>query len=256
VRPAIIGHRGAAAEAPENSMPSFELAIELGADALELDVRRSADGALVVIHDPTLDRTSDRSGEVARLPLAAIREADLGSARDATIPRWPAPVAVPTLEQVFERFPGLEITVDVKDPAAAEDVVRRIEAFDRAGRTILYVEEGTETPAFSGYGGRRATSVPQVRRLVTDPGWPGRVPVREVPEVVHTPLEDDGLDLVTAATVRRFREAGLAVHVWTVDEPTTLRRLAEYQVDGIITNDVRGAGRVLGPADGRGGPRA
>lgn len=250
----MIAHRGAAAEAPENSMPAFDLAIELGADALELDVRRSADGELVVVHDATLDRTSDGNGEVARLPLSAIREADLGAARDASIPRWPGPVRVPTLDEVLARFPGVEITVDVKDPRAAEHVVGAIEAHGRVARTILYVEEGTDTTAFRGYPGRRATSVPQVRRLVLDPGWLVRAPEREIPEVVHTPLEDGGLPLLTAETVRRFREAGLTVHAWTVDEPAILRRLAEYHVDGIITNDVRGAVRALGPAERGKGP--
>ncbi len=232
-------------------MASFERAIELGADALELDVRRSADGALVVIHDATLDRTSDRTGEVERLTLAAIREADLGAPRDATLPRGAGRLRVPTLEEVFERFPGLEITVDVKDPDAAADVVRCIEAWSRVPDTILYVEEGTATAAFRSYPGRRATSVEQVRRLVREPARLDRAAEREVPEVVHTPLEDGGVPLVTAGTVRRFRASGRSVQVWTVNDPATLRRLAEYEVDGIITDDVRVAARVLSDAGTR-----
>lgn len=255
MRPGIIGHRGAAAELPENTLASFERALELGAEALELDVRRSADGALVVIHDATLARTSNRDGEISRLPLAEIREADLSRPRDAALPRAAGPLRVPTLEEVFERFPGLEITVDVKDPDAAPDVVRCIETFGRVAETILYVEDGTGGDAFRSYAGRRATSVRQVRRLVEEPAWLERAPEREVPEVVHTPLEDGGVALVTAATVERFRGAGLAVQVWTVNEPAILRRLAEVQVDGIITDDVRGAVRILsgsGEPDGRG----
>ena len=234
-------------------MVAFEWAIELGADALELDVRRSADGALVVIHDATLERTSDRTGEVARLALAAIRDADLGEPRDPTSPRLEGPVRIPTLEEVFARFPGLEITVDVKDPEAAADVVGCIEEWRRGPDTILYVEEGTRTDAFRSYEGRRATSVRQARRLVAEPAWLDRAAEREIPEVVHTPLEDGGLVLVTAGTVRRFQDAGRSVQVWTVNEPATLRRLAEYQVDGIITDDVRGAVRALAsrvPAEG------
>lgn len=226
-------------------MASFERAIELGADALEIDVRRSADGALVVIHDATLDRTSDRTGEVGRMTLAEIREADLAEPRDAALPRGAGPLRVPTLEEVFERYPGLEITVDVKDPGAAADVVRCIASWRRVPDTILYIEEGTGTAAFRSYAGRRATSVAQVRRLATEPAWLDRAAEREVPEVVHTPLEDGGVALVTAGTVRRFREAGRSVQVWTVNEPATLRRLAEYQVDGIITDDVRVASRTL-----------
>ena len=75
MNPAVIGHRGAAVEAPENSLASLELALELGAAALELDVRRSRDGVLVLIHDPDLRRTSDRAGEIAALDLGEIRQA-------------------------------------------------------------------------------------------------------------------------------------------------------------------------------------
>ncbi len=246
MKPCVIAHRGASAEAPENSMPAFVLALELGAGALELDVRRSADGALVVIHDPTLDRTSDRGGEVARLTLAGIRQADLGTAGDPAVPRWPSGAAVPTLDEVFERFPGLEITVDVKDASAAPDVVRLIEAFDRVRETILYVEEGTDSEAFRGYAGRRATSVAQALRLATDPGWLSSAPGREIPEVLHTPLRARGIDLVDPDRVRRLRTAGRSVQVWTVDDAATMRRLADCGVDGIITNDVRLAADVLG----------
>ncbi|MCL7956901.1 MAG: glycerophosphodiester phosphodiesterase, partial [marine benthic group bacterium] len=119
----MIGHRGAASEAPENSMAALALALELGADALELDVRRSADGVLVVIHDPDLARTTRSRGRVSELRAAGIARADLADASDPGIPRWHQPVRIPHLEEVFAAFPGVEITVDVKDPSAGQDVV-------------------------------------------------------------------------------------------------------------------------------------
>ena len=239
--PAIIGHRGAATEAPENSLAALRLAVSLGADALELDVRRSADGVLVVIHDPDLRRTSDRQGLIAELSLEQIRRADLSGAADPGIPRWPEPLAVPRLEDVFEEFPGIEITVDVKDPAACEDVSRMVEDFDRVPRTILYVDAGTDMACFREYPGRRATSVAQAARLAADPSWLRRAPERDLPEVVHTPLREAGRRLVSADLVKAIHDSGRKIQVWTIDDLPAMEWLSACGVDGIITNDVRAA---------------
>jgi len=236
----IIAHRGASAEAPENSMPALELGMQLGADAIELDVRRSADGVLVVIHDASLDRTTDGAGEIARLTMAQIREANLGSASDPALPRLTEHSAVPELRDVFSRFPDTEITVDVKDPAAAGDVVSLIHKFDRMEQTILYLEDGTKTETFAQYDGRRATSTRQALRLALDRGWLGRAGEREIPEVIHTPMRRWGLPIVTQALVRRVHESGRTIQVWTINDPAEALRLAEWRVDGIITDDVRG----------------
>jgi glycerophosphoryl diester phosphodiesterase len=247
--PAIIGHRGAAVEAPENSLAALELAMSLGADALELDVRRSADGVLVVIHDPDLHRTSDRRGLIAELEFDEIRQADLSRATDPGIPGWSGRLVVPTLEEVFGRFPGVEITVDVKDPMDGEEVVRTIEAFGRVPETILYVDGGTETPSFRGYAGRRATSVAQAARLTEDPSWLRRSPERELPEVVHTPLREAGRRLVSADLVKAIHDSGRAIQVWTIDDVPVMKWLADCGVDGIITNDVRAAAAHFGRTD-------
>lgn len=249
MNPAVIGHRGVAAEAPENSLVSLELAVELGADALELDVRRSHDGVLVLIHDPDLRRTSDRGGEVAVLELREIQTADLAAASDPSIPRWPVRLQIPTLYQVFERFAGIEITVDVKDPAASRDVVDLVEQFGRTQFTTLYVEHGTDSCAFRKYAGRRATSVSQAVRLALTPEWLADASEREVPEVVHTPLRSGEVELVSPYLVRRIHDSGRTIQVWTVDDVPTMEWLAECGVDGIITNDVRRAVTQFGSGD-------
>ncbi len=236
----VIAHRGASAEAPENSMPALELGMKLGADAIELDVRRSADGVLVVIHDASLDRTTDRSGEIARLTMAEIREANLGAASDPLLPRLEHHSAVPELRDVFLRFPGTEITVDVKDPAAADDVVALIREFDRVEQTILYLEDGTDTGVFKAYEGRRATSTRQALRLALDRRWMSRAEQRAVPEVVHAPMRRWGIKIVTQQLVRRVHDAGRTIQVWTINESSEASRLAAWNVDGIITDDVRG----------------
>lgn len=231
-------------------MAALELGMELGADAIELDVRRSADGVLMVIHDSSIDRTTDRQGDVAWMEFDEIREANLGAARDSSIPRLPGHEAVPTLQSVFERFPGTEITVDVKDPEAAGDVVALIEEFDRVATTILYVEEGTGSEAFKRYPGRRATSTRQALRLVFDRGWMRRSRGRHVPEVVHAPMTRWGIRIVTQGLVRRVHDSGRTIQVWTVNDTDEARRLAEWKVDGVITDDVRGVRAALAAAGG------
>lgn len=230
----IIAHRGASLEAPENSLGALALGMELGADALELDVRRTRDGVLLVIHDPTLGRTTDRWGRLADLEYEEVREA---RQEDGT--------PVPQLSSVFEAHPGVEITVDVKDPAAAAEVVALIGAHGRVGKTILYLEEDTEGEAFRTYEGRRATSTEQALRLALDRSALGGAAARDVPEVVHTPLAWRGVPIVTHAFVRRVQDSGRTVQAWTVDDPETAGRLAAWGTDGIITNDVRGMRECL-----------
>ncbi|HSM09433.1 MAG TPA: glycerophosphodiester phosphodiesterase family protein [Gemmatimonadota bacterium] len=226
---AVIAHRGAAAEAPENSLEALDLGMELGADAIELDVRRTADGALLVIHDPTLDRTTDASGRIADYTRAELADV-----------RLPNGAPIPELGDVLRRFEGVEITVDVKESEAAADVVALVRALGRVEHTILYVEQGTDTPAFRDYEGRRATSTEQATRLALEADWVASAAPREVPEVVHTPLEWRGVPIVTQAFVGRVKKAGRSVQAWTIDDAETAVRLANWGIDGIITNDVRG----------------
>jgi len=124
----VVAHRGASAQAPENTMEAFRLGVEAGADAIELDVHLTADGQLAVIHDDTLDRTTDRTGRVAELTMDQIREADAGAtfARpdDAGFPYAGEGLRVPTLPEVLAWLPeGIGLVVEIKARAAADAVV-------------------------------------------------------------------------------------------------------------------------------------
>jgi glycerophosphoryl diester phosphodiesterase len=127
----IVAHRGASAEAPENTMEAFRLGVEAGADAIELDVHLTADGQLAVIHDDTLDRTTDRTGAIADLTMDEIREADAGAtfARpgDSGTPFAGRGLTVPTLPEVLEWLPdGIGLVVEIKAPAAADAVAQAL----------------------------------------------------------------------------------------------------------------------------------
>lgn len=236
-RPRVVAHRGAAAEAPENTLRAFELAAELGADALELDVRRAGDGSPVVLHDATLDRTTDASG-----PAAARSAAEL------------AELGVPPLSEVFEAHPELPTTVDVKEPEAVDGVAALAERRGRADRTVLYAEDGTALSSFRHYPGPRATSRRQALRFALLDRWVRGLLPTGYPEVVHTPLRHRGVRVVTREFVDAVHDAGRTVQVWTVNDPNRMRRLADWGVDAIVTDDVRRAVDVLGPRPG-GSPR-
>lgn len=129
----VVGHRGAARHAPENTLESFRLGAEMGADAIELDVHLTADGQLAVIHDDTLDRTTDRTGRVADLTMDEIREADAGAifARDddSGFPFAGTGLKVPTLPEVLEWLPDdLGLVIEIKARGAADAVVEAVRA--------------------------------------------------------------------------------------------------------------------------------
>ncbi len=123
----VVGHRGACAYRPENTFPSYELAVEHGVDAIELDVHLTADGQLAVMHDETLDRTTDRVGPIAGLTMDEIREADAGAgfaAEDGSHPFAGQGLTVPTLTEVLDWIPdGIGLVIEIKARAAVEATV-------------------------------------------------------------------------------------------------------------------------------------
>jgi glycerophosphoryl diester phosphodiesterase len=181
-----------------------------------------------VIHDSTVDRTTEADG-----PVAGFSGAELDR------------LGVPALEEVLERYARLEITVDVKASSATAEVVALIERLERTSSTILYVEEGTGLGAFATYGGRRATSSRQAAWLAAELTDAATELPEGFPEVVHAPLDGPDGPIVTAELVASAQRLGRTVQVWTIDDPGRMRQLRHWGVDGIITNDVRRAVELL-----------
>lgn len=242
----IWAHRGASAHAPENTLPAFELAVRQGAQGVELDVQRTADGTVVAIHDETVDRVSDGMGRVVDLTLAQLRSLDLrpatdhgadgASGRDGTA--YPEPVRVPTLAEVLDLLAptGLRVNVELKNglepyPGLEEDVEAVVRASRLAG-------EAAERVVYSSFNHR---SLLRLRELGT------RVPLGVLHvEALVRPWEyaasfgARALHPMAAAVlpeeIEQAHAAGIAVHVWTVDDPQLVRRLAGWGVDAVITN--------------------
>ena len=136
----IVGHRGNAAHAPENTLESFRQALIAGAECIELDVHLSADGVPVVIHDPTLDRTTDATGAVAALPLDRIRAADSGArfTRDGrAFPYRGQGLRVPTFEEILREFDGVPMLIEIKTDRASPETRRLIEHYRAESRCVV-----------------------------------------------------------------------------------------------------------------------
>jgi glycerophosphoryl diester phosphodiesterase len=235
----VIAHRGASAYAPENTLPAFELAVQHGADAFELDVRLTRDGAPVVIHDDTLGRTTDLTGPVRARTLAELRGADAGRwftlDRGRTFPFRDTGVQIPTLAEVLWTFPVMPVMIEVKEPEAQEAVRRALLEADAVERCVLASEHLGALETFREALFSCGAAGPEISALYR--GVLLRRPPRECGyRLLSVPLRWHGLPVPTRAFVRAARALGAPVHVWTVNDAATARRLWARGVAGIVTN--------------------
>ena len=219
----VIAHRGASGEWPENTMLAFAKGLEQGADALECDVRLSADGVPVVIHDATLDRTTSGAGPVGACRLDALRRLDAGRGE-----------RVPTLAEVLDGFPRTPVIVEIKETAAAVPA-RRVVDQQRAGPRVLAgsFHHAALRPFRAGAtrsGSRREVGLFWAAAHARLPFFRVGYQAFTVPEVTGP------VTVVDAPFVRRASRLGLPVHVWPVDDVRQAARLRSRGVAGIITN--------------------
>ncbi|HEX5071706.1 MAG TPA: glycerophosphodiester phosphodiesterase [Gemmatimonadaceae bacterium] len=236
----IVGHRGNAAHAPENTMESYRQALAAGAECVELDLRLSADGVPVVMHDPTVDRTTDSSGAVASLSVDQLRRADAGArfTRDGgrTFPYRDKGIRVPTLEDVLTELADVPLLVEIKTAQASSAVRRLIERHGAESRCVIESFDARALEPFRGsrlaIGASRADVARLLHRIVT------RRPVRSLPySIMCLPPRLRGVPMPIASLVRLTRPAGCLVHMWTINEPEEARRLWSVGVRGIVSDD-------------------
>ena len=219
----LVGHRGTAGTHPENTLPSFDAALAAGADAFELDVHAAKDGVPVVIHDPTLDRTTNATGPVSAMASDHLRDLNAGGG-----------AYVPTLAEVLERYATTPMIVELKDRAATHAVLallRRLGAIDRVllGAFDHAVLAAARTGEFHLSASRRETArVWAAARLGISTG--GGFHGFTVPE------RQGAVRVVDAKFLRAATRSGKPVHVWTVNSVEEAARLRAMGVAGIITN--------------------
>lgn len=243
-RPRMFAHRGSSGGAPENTLVAFEMAVEAGADILEMDVHATRDGHIVVMHDELIERTTNGAGPVSAVTLAELKRLDAGYrfTRDdgTTFPYRGAGVTVATLVEVAERFPNIPFNIEVKqdEPRIERAVFELLEKLGHAEITLLASEKDF--------------LVARIRLM--DPGLPTTFCSTEVLEFLqrlHQNRWDDytppakamqipelyeGIPVLTAASLEAAHRLGVEVHVWTVNEESDMRRLLTMGVDGIMSD--------------------
>jgi glycerophosphoryl diester phosphodiesterase len=222
--PAAIpfAHRGGASDHPENTLPAFRYAVELGYTYLETDVHATADGVLVAFHDPDLSRTCGREGLVHELSWAEVSRARVGGSEP-----------IPRFEHLVEEFPEARFNVDCKSDRAVPGLIaalRRLGCLDRicvgsfSDRRLRTLRREFGDALCSSFGPAQIASL----RLL------GRV--HGGGQVAQVPVRQGGITVVTERTVARAHALGHQVHVWTIDDPDEMHRLLDLGVDGIMTD--------------------
>ena len=240
-RPTIFAHRGASAYAPENTLAAFQLALEQRSPAIELDAKLTADGEVVVIHDQTVDRTTNGSGVVRKLPLAALRELDAGAKFDAKFKGE----KIPTLAEVFEAvgsklFINIEITNYASPfddlPVKVAELVKRHSLQDR----VLF-------SSFFDLSLCRAHRIaPEVPLgLLAFPGIKGIFARSLLGKLTpYQALHPEAGD-VTPHLLERVHRHNRRIYAYTVNDPQNMRHLFTMGIDGIFTDDPLLALQVL-----------
>lgn len=228
--PRVLAHRGLATSAPENTLLAFAHALALGITHIETDVHASRDGIAVIAHDADLQRVAGRAGAVVDLEARALARLDLGGGH-----------GMPTLDEALDGFPDARFNIDVKSAAAIEPTAQAVRRHRAEHRVLL--------TSFSER--RRAAAVrlaPGVASSASGPRFAAallaaRVGLRPVVrralahlEAVQIPERALGIETTAPPLLRAFHDAGVEVHVWTINDPATMRALLERGVDGIVTD--------------------
>ena len=221
--PLAFAHRGGASDNPENTMPAFQHAVDLGYTYLETDVHATSDGVLVAFHDPDLSRTCDRNGTISELPWSEVSQARVDG-------REP----IPLFEDLMEQFPDARVNVDCKADSALDGLIaslKRLKCLDRvligsfSDRRLRRLRAEFGDALCSSYGPIQiaALSTPVghlgVVRSPRSPSQQGRYQGRHRAARCATPTRH-----------------GVQVHVWTIDEPDEMHRLLDLGVDGLMTD--------------------
>lgn len=243
--PLVFAHRGGAALRPENTIAAFDHGLSLGADGLEFDVHLSRDGAVVVHHDPTLERTTSGRGRLADLTADELGALDAGhwfvprDDPDAGYPHRGLGIGVPRLAAVLARYPGVPTIIELKgtNPELARRVIDDVRAARAVERVALGGFSQAVLRAARDYEPRIRTGAGRDEtRWALYRSWVGWAPRRPAFHEFQIPECAGGTRIVSRRFVACAHRAGLPIHVWTVNEAADMRRLLDWGIDGLITD--------------------
>lgn len=243
-RPLVIAHQGGDGVWPGETMLAYQSATELGADVLEMDIHITADGELILMHDETVDRTTDGTGEIETMTLADLKKLDAAydwtPDEGQTYPYRGKGVTVATLKEVFEAFPEMRMTIEIKKTNASMampfcDLIREYNMQDNILAASFHDERlkefRKECPEVATSSAKNETTV---FVLLTKSFLGGFYSPKF--HSLQVPEESGGITVMTPSFVRAAHARNLAVEPWTINDEETMREFIEWGVDGIITD--------------------
>jgi glycerophosphoryl diester phosphodiesterase len=253
--PVAFAHRGGARVVPEDTVEGFREGLRYGDAVLELDIHATADGHIVVMHDPDVERTTNGRGPVSSMSLAEVQALDAGYRftldGGATFPWRGRGVRIPTLDTIYREFPGRPVNIEIKGERSRveEGLFRVIEAAGAEDRTLVVSNRRAPIRRFRRACHGTVATAASIEEFLAfwvltllhandlyDPPF----------QAVQPPDRFGFLQVVTPRLVREVHRRGLRIDVWTIDEEADMRRLLSYGVDGIMTDRPDVLARVLG----------
>lgn len=243
-KPLVIAHRGGRRIAPENTLEAFQKSVDLGVDVFELDIHTAKDGELIVIHDKSVDRTTNGKGKVAEMTLAEIQKLDAGhhwtDDEGKTFPYRGKDVRIPTLREVFEAFPDSLINIEPKhsEPSPVNKLCGLIKEFKRIDKVVVASTIKTVLTDFRRDCPGVATSASPTEaisfmvryKLNLEDNYTPSMQSLQVIKSIGT------WQFLTKGYMKAAHEKNLEVHVWTINKTEDMQKLIDVGVDGIITD--------------------
>ena len=243
-RPLVIAHRGGAGVSPENTLYAFERAAKMGVDALELDVRSASDGTLVVLHDATVDRTTEGAGLVSQMSLDALKRLDAAYRWSPdggrSFPLRAKGVTIPTLAEVFAALPETRFIIEPKQgsPSVSKSLCRAIREHGMSDKVTVGSFSQSTLDEFRGECAEVATSASTgeaskfLLRYKTGLSGDYHPSMR----ALLIPRQAGGLEVVSRGLVESAHAHNLAVYVWTINSVADMSRVLDMGVDGVMTD--------------------
>jgi glycerophosphoryl diester phosphodiesterase len=244
-RPLVMAHRGGAGLWPENTVYAFARAVEMGVDVLEMDLHSTSDGALVIIHDDTVDRTTDGTGPINRLTLDQLKRLDAAYRWSGdggrSFPLRGQGIGVPTLYELFKAFPRMRFNIDIKQeqPSLIKPFCRLIRESGMTDRVLVASFDAKVLDEFRRECAEVATSASPAdvsRFLVLKTIEPADTRTTPAARALQVPEYAGGRQVLDRELVEAAHRHQLEVHAWTINDEATMRRLISLGVDGIITD--------------------
>lgn len=240
----VIAHRGGAGIFPENTLYAFQQSWKLGADVLETDVRETADGKLILMHDKTVNRTTDGEGNVSEMTLEAVKKLSAGfkfsSDGGQTFPFREQKITIPTLEEVFTALPDARFNIEIKQesPTIAKSLCNLIRERKMTEKVVIASFSQNSLDEFRAECKEVATSAstPEITKfLALQKSGLGESFSPQM-SALQTAEKFGALQIVTKDFVENAHKLNLQVHVWTINKPEDMQRLIELGVDGIMSD--------------------